>query len=107
MELNCKKCFISIPVTGHENTYIDDCINIKAQLVKRYPNVEFITPIDVTMELNKPTSFYMGKDIEKVLECDALVSVHGWETSNGCRVERYTAEVYGITRYFIDELLTS
>lgn len=107
MELSCKKCFISIPVTGHEDTYIDDCITIKDKLTKKYPDVEFITPIDVTMELGKPTSFYMGKDIEQLIDCDAIVSVHGWETSKGCRVERYTAEVYGLSRYFIDELLTT
>lgn len=106
MDTNIKKCFISIPVTGHEDTYVDDCIKVKDQLVERYPNVDFITPIDVTMELDRPTSFYMGKDIEQLLECDAIVSVHGWETSKGCKVERYTAEVYGLTRYFIDELLT-
>ena len=38
----------------------------------------------------------MGKDIEAVILCDAILMCPGWdwEKSRGCLVEKYTAEIY-------------
>ena len=37
----------------------------------------------------------MGRDIEQVILCDALFLCKGWENSRGCKIEKYTAELYG------------
>ena len=47
----------------------------------------------------------MGRDIEKLMECDGIVSVEGWQKSKGCQVERFTANIYGLRIYDIKDLL--
>ena len=41
------------------------------------------------------TAYYMGRDIEQVILCDAILMCPGWENSKGCKVEKFTAETYG------------
>ncbi len=47
----------------------------------------------------------MGRDIEKLMECDGIVSVEGWQKSKGCQVERFTANIYGLRIYDMKDLL--
>lgn len=41
----------------------------------------------------------MGRDIEKLLLCDAVYFCEGWQESRGCRVESYIAETNGLKPY--------
>lgn len=41
----------------------------------------------------------MGRDVEKLLLCDAIYFCDGWHDSKGCRVESYIAETYGLKLY--------
>lgn len=54
-----------------------------------------ITPFDVAPEENKPYEWYMGKDIEALLKCNAVYFCRGWWRSRGCRCEMATALIYG------------
>ena len=38
----------------------------------------------------------MGKDIQKVLECDAILMCEGWENSKGCQLEHKAAELFNV-----------
>lgn len=100
-----KRFFISIPITGQEETAKVLCKEYKKQLSEKYPSIEFITPFEVNIEKNKPDSYYMGRDIEKLMECDGIVSVEGWQKSKGCQVERFTANIYGLRIYDMKDLL--
>lgn len=100
-----KKFFISIPITGQEETAKVLCKEYKKQLSEKYPTIEFITPFEINIEKNKPDSYYMGRDIEKLMECDGIVSVEGWHKSRGCQVERFTANIYGLRIYDVKDLL--
>lgn len=60
-----------------------------------------IAPFDVCNEKDKPYSYYMGKDIEALLECDYIYFVDGWEKSKGCCAEKAIADIYGINRIYI------
>lgn len=44
-------------------------------------------------------AYYMGRDIEKLLLCDAVYFCEGWQESRGCRVESYIAETNGLKPY--------
>lgn len=44
-------------------------------------------------------AYYMGRDIEKLLLCDAVYFCEGWHESKGCLVESYIAETYRIKHY--------
>lgn len=96
---NKKKCFISLPIAGREKDVFYRVETAKEE-VKRL-GFEPISPLDLN-ELNPnnidgheySTSYYMGRDIEALIDCDAIYCCEGWQKSKGCQVERKTAEVY-------------
>jgi hypothetical protein len=91
-----KRLYISLPITGYS---LDE---VKKQ-AEAYKNIwckkyEVITPFDVHTDNDgsKPYSYYMGKDIEALLECDAIYMSPGWVHSKGCNAEYQIAKIYGI-----------
>ena len=88
-----KRIYISIPISGH------DLEEVKAKARKAKIRVshlyDVITPFDVCSEPDKPYSYYMGKDIEALLECDAIYLCEGWQNSKGCMAEFEVARIYG------------
>ena len=93
-----KRIYISIPISGHDLTEVKEDAEYKQNtLYWAYkPNEwEIITPFDVCPEPDKPYSYYMGKDIEALLECDAIYMCEGWQNSKGCMAEFEVAIIYG------------
>lgn len=104
------KIFISIPMTGIENSVIKRFKEVESFIKNNstLSQYEIVTPykmFDVFDEHGlkegysndlETTAFCMGKDVELVIGCDAIFSCSGWENSKGCRVERATAEIYGL-----------
>ena len=99
-----KKIYISLPIAYQENTVKERNLAAKEYLDINYKDYEYVSPIDMNhldddalgnhLELDR-TAFYMGRDIEQVILCDAILMCPGWENSKGCKVEKFTAEVYG------------
>lgn len=90
------KVYISIPITDHDYEKQKALANkIKTQFEK--VGDETITPFDVAPEKDKPYSYYMGRDIEALLECDAVYFCKGHENSKGCRLEFAAALTYNKT----------
>lgn len=88
------KMYLSFPITGRN---IKD-VKVYAKRIKKTwedKGYEVITPFEVVPEDEKPYSYYMGKDIEAVLECDGIIMCEDWFMSKGCRTENYVAQVYG------------
>ena len=62
----------------------------------RNENVIVITPFDVNENEDKDSyARKMGKDIETLLECDAIYLCEGWQNSKGCMAEFEVARIYG------------
>ena len=98
-----KKIYISIPISGHDLEEVKEKVrNIKEWILwdefgieMGYHRQDVITPFDVCPEPDKPYSYYMGKDIEALLECDAIYLCEGWQNSKGCMAEFEVARIYG------------
>jgi hypothetical protein len=44
----------------------------------------------------------MKRDLDAIMKSDALVMLHGWETSEGARVEHALAVYLGLSIYYED-----
>ena len=62
------------------------------------------TPFEVAPEKNQPDSYYMGRDVEQLMNCDIMIQMNGWENSKGCRVENFIADTYAIEKVPIDSI---
>lgn len=95
--MKTKRIYVSLPISGHD---LDER-KAEAEHIKSKLNfcglsiIEVITPFDVCPEADKPYSYYMGKDIEALLECDAIFLCKGWQNSKGCMAEFEIARIYG------------
>lgn len=89
-----EKAYISLPITGHD---IEDVrernLNAEYELDRR--GYDFVSPLNVSTDLNAPYSERMGKDIAALLECDMVYFLRGWGNSRDCRLEYAAARIYG------------
>lgn len=109
-----KKIYISLPIAIAENSvytrYKDAIDEIKVNRdIASYErvgpvNIEDFGPDGIKSPREHKYSWYMGKDIERLLECDAIYMAHGWVTSPGCNAELAVAKVYNIPVYYADDL---
>lgn len=100
-----KRVYISLPISGYDlgerKKYANEAKVLVARLLQEDAIEEYkqfqntITPFDVCPKPDKPYSYYMGKDIETLLECDAIYMCKGWQKSKGCMAEFAVANIYG------------
>ena len=104
MEKNNKKIYLSLPMTimptDIGKRYVE-LVNYVKKLPK-YQDYEIVGPVNIHNFINDPTyiekalpySYCMGKDIEHVIDCDAIIMGRHWEKGPGCRVEHFAAQTY-------------
>lgn len=111
-----KKVYIATPVNGRSEATIEEkrkaayqrVCHVKVALKRMMPDAEFhssfdddIAPIDVGLTKRMygwtlpSEAVIMGKCVQRVMECDAIVMDVGWLKSTGCRIERKVAMSYG------------
>ena len=89
-----KKVYISIPISGKDITEVKLHLDIvKNGLVSN--GYETVTPFDVSPDSNASYAEHMGRDIQALLECDAVYFCRGWQDSKGCQAEYEVAKIYG------------
>ena len=106
-----KIIYISLPITGHEDTYehrLDDAV----EYVKgKYPEYERIITPKVVAENIERAYFqfqpkykeYLLSDLEVIYDCDAIFMCNGWENSKGCKSEHAFADAIGLTMLYQPE----
>lgn len=104
------KVYISLPITDHEDDVHIRNLQAKKYIEKKFKGYVSVSPLDCNKideaafethtQLSK-TAYYMGKDIEQVILCDAILMCPGWLYSKGCQVELYTAKIYGKDIFFM------
>ena len=102
--MNKKKIYISLPIAFQEDTVYERNEIAKSYIKNNYKKYDWVSPIDSNniddtalgnhLELNR-TAYYMGRDVEQVILCDAILMCPGWENSKGCKCEKFVAETYG------------
>lgn len=88
-----KKLYISLPITG----FALETVALEAESYKlmwEEDGFDVVTPFDLSPESNKPYSHHMGKDIEGLLECDAVYFAPGWTNSKGGNLEYAAAKIF-------------
>lgn len=99
-----KSIYISLPISGHEDTYerrLDEAVEY---VKEKYPEYDMIiTPKYVADGLNKrlepiiPTyKDYLYEDIGVISVCDAIFMCNGWYESKGCFAEIAFAGALGL-----------
>lgn len=91
---NRKKVYISLPITGMEMEKVVSKANDRKKLLY-FKGFEPVTPFDVSPDSNASYTEHMGKDIQALLECDAVFFCRGWQDSKGCQAEYEVARIYG------------
>lgn len=103
-----KKIYISLPINSMidsvEERNEEACNWVVSHIEGRYPGyeeVQCVSPIDINSlepdNLSEARDWqkYMGKDIEALLRCDAILMCNGWQNnSKGCMCEFETARIY-------------
>lgn len=89
-----KKIYISLPITGLDKDTVISKANDRKKLIS-FKGYEPVTPFDVSPDSNASYAEHMGRDIQALLECDAVYFCRGWQDSKGCQEEYEVAKIYG------------
>lgn len=106
MKNNRKVIYLSIPISGMPINEVKEKANeYKRTLEVEYLDYDIYTPFDVVGEENKEYGYYMGKDIEFIIQyADLVIFVYDYNESKGCNLEFETAKIYDIPyKILIDE----
>lgn len=106
MKNNRKVIYLSIPISGMPVNEVKDKANeYKRTLEVEYLDYDIYTPFDVVNEENKEYGYYMGKDIEFIIQyADMVIFVYDYNESKGCNLEFETVKIYNIPyKILIDE----
>lgn len=90
---NKGKAYISTPITGQDMMAVRVWVSCAKEILAKNGYIP-VSPLDVNSNLNASYSVRMGKDIQALLECDAVYFLRGWSDSNGCQLEYAAAKIY-------------
>ena len=102
-----KKLFISCPMKGRTKENILKSM----EGMHKYAELMFGEELEVIhtyveeeppYKNGKEAVWYLGKSLELLSQADYFVGIRWEEEWNGCRIERETAELYGIPMQLID-----
>lgn len=93
------KVYISLPISGQDKFIVQERARMAKEEMKNYGH-DPITPFDVSPDEKATYAEHMGRDIQALLECEAVYFLQGWHNSNGCRAEYEIARIYGKNIFF-------
>lgn len=103
-KLSVMRIYVSLPITGHEETAPGTAKRVQEELRLTFPEAEVITPFDIVpVGSGLDYAECMGKDITELLKSDAICTVkvidEDWIKSRGAMLELAVAMVYDIDMY--------
>ena len=106
-----KIIYISIPISGHEDTYEQRLDEAVEYVKKMYPDVYIITPKEIAERLEnyktrkRKYKDYLLADMEAIAHCDSIFICKGWRDSKGCIAERAFAKAIGVNRLYQENFI--
>ena len=98
-EMEEKKCYISLPITGRDIEKVKkDIERIKIQLI--HNGYSPVSPFDREVDFNATHEQHMREDFKLLLDCDAIYMADEWTNSKGCKAEFDCALACGIKPIF-------
>lgn len=94
------KIYISIPITGHNETEVREHADLVKSALSRAGHM-VVNPFEIYCGKNPTYADYLCADLRALADCDAIFLCKGWQFSRGCRIERTFAEEFG--QQVIDE----
>ena len=96
-----RKIFISCPMKNRTKEEIENTIELMKNTAKKElgNEVEFINTIvqdKAPYETNNQAIWYLGKSIEILSQCQAIVCLKDVDNYNGCFIEKEIAKRYGL-----------
>lgn len=101
------KVYVSLPITGQENTVMERCMEAKERLETIFKEadtqdyeLEVVFPKDVDkigtpeQDNTKSLGYWLGEDIKLLMDCDAVFFCEGYIRSRGCYLEHKCATLY-------------
>lgn len=87
--------YISIPIKGKDESAQRRLAAETAEKIRACGH-EPVNPFDTPeppdgYDGERKYAYYMSRDIERLMLCDAIFMCDGWERSMGCRIERSIA----------------
>ena len=99
-----KRIYISLPITGHEDTYEQRLDEAEKYVKVNLPEYkQIVTPEkvaarleDIYFPLVPEYKDYLASDIIQLTNCHAIFLCHGWNESKGCLAEHAYADAIGL-----------
>jgi hypothetical protein len=104
------KAYISLPISG-TNDYLERSLDAEFNIIERFKVKKLINPCNCWRSIPWTIKFlfikylgteeqlyrhYLVDDIKKLMECDTIFMMKGWELSKGCRIEHHIAFALGM-----------
>lgn len=91
------KVYISLPITGQDPDEVDAQATFAAGVLGEKGH-EAVSPLEIC-DPDWDYNSCMGKCIQELLACDAVVVLEGWSCSKDCRLEAEAADIFGKPLY--------
>lgn len=85
-----KKVYISLPITGCDIDEVEAKSIFVSSVLENKGYIP-VSPLDVSPDPDATYAEHMGRDIQALLECDAVYFCN----SKGCMLEHEAARIYG------------
>ncbi len=96
------KLYLAGPMTGYEDYNYPVFHRVEEVLTEQ--GYQVINPAKFfNGDQTLPKKTYLKKDIQELVECDAVVLLPGWEFSTGARIESGVASLMGIPLLFFEK----
>ena len=94
-----RKIYLSLPISGYDLQERYDTALAK-QTVLEEKGFSVANPLRNGLPATVSTNEHMKRDIEMLLQCDAILFMERWTHSKGCMTEFHVATSIGLDVYF-------